>query len=176
MLLITGDSYSEPEALWTQQFNARVVGSQGWSNREIYHSLDSRASVALISLSSLHRLPFKIQTRQYDELNPSRNVTLSSNKRVYELNCYWAQRIIDEWAERSVVWSTFPDYESWKSVLWINLKQEDQMWNTQTEQLFSHLTLLGHKQLHQRLVDELKTRKLWNQTYLRRANEQTTKR
>ena len=174
MLLITGDSYSGLKTPWTQQFNARVVGVRGWSNREIYYSLDSRASVALISLSSLHRLPFKIQTRQYDELNPSRNVTLSSNKRVYELNCYWAQRIIDEWAERSVVWSTFPDYESWKSVLWINLKQEDQMWDnvyTQTEEFFGHLTLLGNEQLYQLLVDELKTRKLWNQTYLRRANE-----
>lgn len=174
MLLITGDSYSEPGAPWTQQFNAQIVGSLGWSNREIYHSLDSRASVALISLSSLHRLPFKIQTRQYDEHNPSRNVTLSSNKRVYELNCYWAQRIIDEWAERSIIWSTFPDYESWKSVLWINFKQEDQMWDnvyTQTEEFFSHLTLLGHGQLHQLLVDELKKRKLWNQTYLRRTNE-----
>lgn len=174
MLLIAGDSYSEPAVPWTQQFNAKVVGSQGWSNREIYYSLNGRASVALISLSSLHRLPFKIQTRQYDEINPSRNVTLSSNKRVYELNCYWAQRIIDEWAERSIIWSTFPDYELWKSVLWINLKQEDQMWDnvyTQTEEFFGHLTLLGHKQLHQLLVDELKTRKLWNQTYLRRANE-----
>ena len=174
MLLISGDSYSETEAPWTEQFNARVVGSPGWSNREIYYSLGCTPSVALISLSSLHRLPFKIQTRHYDGLNKSRNVTLSSNKRVYDLNCYWAQRIIDEWAERSVIWSTFPDYESWKSVLSINLKQEDEMWHNiykQTEIFYSHLTLLGNKQLQQRLVDELKKKKLWDQTYLRRTNE-----
>lgn len=178
-LLISGDSYSESTLPWTKQFNAQTVGYRGWSNREIYHSLNNTYSVAIISLTSLHRLPFKIQTLGYDEINKSRNVTLSSNKKVFELNYYWAHRIIDEWAERSVIWSTFPDYDSWKSVLSINLKQEDEMWDNiykQTEPFDGHLTLLGHKQLQQLLVDELKKKKLWDQAYLRRANEQTTER
>jgi hypothetical protein len=141
-MLVIGDSfsYSRDSDAWCAHSSS--LAQPGWSNVEIWQTLKKHElQPAVIQLSTLNRVPPSIASTKGKNPDQFRNASLQ------ELNTRAAKSIIARWKSVSIIWSPWPDYETWPDVLYWEDREECELWCTDKPLLDNHLTRLGNDRL-----------------------------
>jgi len=129
-VLICGDSYSDPTGYSSMSWIARLEQShpevlskavRGASNWEIFNQLKTETwTLAIVNLTSLKRT---VNICKWDRIPPQITRVMPQ---IVEQNKRIAKQIIA--LPNTVVWSPFPDYETWPDVHYRELRDHDDMW------------------------------------------------
>ena len=136
-ILIAGDSYSTDQDFrvqpvlidhysWTVELKKRfpcvVRGVWGASNWDILHQLDYNYTHAIVNLTSLNRV-------SYTRLHITKNWDQDSKlvQQVCKAGEQYAHKILAH--PRCYFWSPFPQYETWPTVDYIELREWNEIWS-----------------------------------------------
>lgn len=141
-MLVIGDSFSH-----SQDANAWCAGLSslavpGWSNVEIFRCLQKHElQPAVIQLSTLSRVPPSLASTK------GKNPDQLFNSSLRKINHECALNIVARWKEAALIWSPWPEYETWPDVLYWEDREECELWCTDKRLLDNHLTKLGNDRL-----------------------------